>query len=171
MCHAGGRSPPLQRTGGPRFGGRPSEDRRPGQSAPARFDGRWLQQLGRAMRGPPGPTAQGLGDGLRDPHHDEPLRRIPVVLTAFVHHSNIAVPGGLLIGYHLIQFANLERSGVSPVVYADCECLFLCIFHLPRCRLIFMSLLLLAHMPRTCKRLPNSFRNTLGRGKICVQPV
>jgi len=92
-----------------------------GFSAAVRSQRRRLQGLVGPMRRSLVPTAQSLGDGLRDPNHEETLRRIPVVLTAFVNHPNVATLGGLLVGYHSIQFADLERSSVSSVVDANSE--------------------------------------------------
>jgi hypothetical protein len=43
-----------------------------------------------------------MGHGLRHFQKEEARRRIPIVLTALVYYSDIAVLGGLFVRYHSI---------------------------------------------------------------------
>ena len=100
-----------------RQGGRPG-----GQvSAAPGFSRRWLQRTVRLLDGRGTAGAQSFGQRFRRFQHEKTLRRIPVVFTAFVNHTNIAMLGRFRVRYYWIQFSDLERRRISCVVNADSE--------------------------------------------------
>ncbi len=92
-----------------------------GRSASARFLRRRLQRPPRPMSSSVGTAAQSMGYRLRHLQYEETLRGKPVVFTALINHTDIAMFGGLLVRYHSVQFPDLKRCSVSSVVDADSE--------------------------------------------------